>query len=141
MTLRYNVGDIVVLGDNVDVDLCEKFTPGTKVRIVEKCLGGRDGDHYTVVRLEDGTALWWVYDHEINHGATAMVDKGVNSSMNKSYFMLFGDNSYEMDLEVYPDKESLLEALEEAHANYEHVRVIYGEEVKVKTKYILCEEE
>lgn len=68
MTLKYKLGDVVVLGENVDT--YKGFTPGVKVRIGELCDAGTDREHYTIYTLGSKGSEWWVYDGEINHRAT-----------------------------------------------------------------------
>ena len=68
-TLKYKVGDVVVLAENVDQDDEQTFIPGALVEI--KVLP--DDEHYTVALKNDPFDIWWVTDDEINHEATALL--------------------------------------------------------------------
>lgn len=71
-TLRYKVGDEVVLGVNVDVNTLRGIAPGAIVKItdVHEC---SEPPHYTV---RHGNNLhWWIEDKEINHEVTEMWSK------------------------------------------------------------------
>ena len=66
-TLKYKVGDVVVLAENVDQNDEQTFIPGALVGI--KVIP--DDEHYTVALKNDPSDIWWVTDDEINHEATA----------------------------------------------------------------------
>lgn len=70
MALKYKLGDVVVLGENVDSDYGKYFTPGVKVRIDRLHDNNHLDEHYTVYRVGGKGGKWWVYDDEINHKAT-----------------------------------------------------------------------
>jgi len=77
MSLKYKLGDVVVLGENVDTS--RGFTPGVKVRIGGLCDAGTYIDHYTVYTIDSKCSRWWVYDDEINHKATEELQKSNES--------------------------------------------------------------
>lgn len=73
MSLKYKLGDVVVLDENVDTH--KGFTPGVAVRIGELCSVGTDREHYTIYTLGSKGRVWWVYEDEINHEATEDLQK------------------------------------------------------------------
>lgn len=91
MSLKYKVGDIVVLGD-VEEDFNRYFYQGVHVKIEQLCEEAPE-PHYTVVVDVDGEEkFWWVEDHEINHTATAAlngVEQVPQTSNEKAPFVSF----------------------------------------------------
>ena len=75
MTLKYKLDDLVVIGENVESDHEEYFTPGVLVRIADLCAEGSVDEHYTISRVDGKGGAWWVYDNEINHNATEELQK------------------------------------------------------------------
>lgn len=76
MTLKYKLGDVVVLGENVGRDYREYFTPGVLVRVEQLCDEGNIYDeHYTIYRIDGEGGAWWVQDSEINHEVTEALQK------------------------------------------------------------------
>ena len=78
-TLKYKVGDVVVLAENVDQNDEQTFIPGALVEI--KVIP--DDEHYTVALKNDPSDIWWVTDDEINHEATALLQ-----TSNKSGYLV-----------------------------------------------------
>jgi len=77
MSLKYNLDDVVVLGETVDTH--KGFTPGVAVRIGGLCYAGTDDEHYTVYTLGSKGRVWWVGESEINHEATEELQKSNES--------------------------------------------------------------
>ena len=73
MTLKYKVGDVVVLADNVEQNWRKTFVPGVAVKIDEKFENQTCNDHYTVTLKSDPSDFWYIDDSEINHEATALL--------------------------------------------------------------------
>ena len=73
MTLKYKVGDVVVLADNVEQNWRKTFVPGVAVKIDEKFENQTCNDHYTVTLKSDPSDFWCINDSEINHEATALL--------------------------------------------------------------------
>ena len=70
-TLKYKVGDVVVLAENVDQNWRKTFVPGVAVKIDQLCDLNSDGEHYSVKLVSDPSDYWYIKDAEINHEATA----------------------------------------------------------------------
>src|SRR5690606_3112564 len=70
MTLKYKVGDVVVLADNVDQNWRKTFVPGVSVKIDQLCDHNSDDEHYNVRLVSDLSQVWYIKDEEINHEAT-----------------------------------------------------------------------
>lgn len=70
MTLKYKVGDVVVLADNVDQNWRKTFVPGVNVKIDQLCDHNSDDEHYNVRLVSDLSQVWYIKDEEINHEAT-----------------------------------------------------------------------
>jgi len=70
MTLKYKVGDVVVLVENVEQNWNKTFVPGVAVKIYQLCDHNRDDEHYTVRLISDPSDFWYIKDDEINHEAT-----------------------------------------------------------------------
>jgi hypothetical protein len=77
MSLKYNLDDVVVLGETVDTH--KGFTPGVAVRIGGLCDAGTDVEHYTIYTLGSKGRVWWVGESEINHEATEELQKSNES--------------------------------------------------------------
>ena len=73
MSLKYKLGDVVVLGENVDA--YKSFTPGALVRIGQLCRVGSNDQHYSIYPMGSRDSQWWVQDSEINHEATEALQK------------------------------------------------------------------
>lgn len=73
MALKYKIGDLVVLGENVDT--YRGFTPGAIVRIGELRNVEIGDGHYIVHTIYGNGEIWGLYDNEINHKATEELQK------------------------------------------------------------------
>lgn len=71
MSLKYKVGDVVVLAENVEQNWRKTFVPGVAVKIEDKYENQTCNDHYTVTLKSDPSDFWCINDSEINHEATA----------------------------------------------------------------------
>lgn len=70
-TLKYKVGDVVVLAESVGQNWRKTFVPGVSVKI-DKLFDFNSGDeHYTVRLVSDPSDFWYINDSEIDHEATA----------------------------------------------------------------------
>lgn len=70
-TLKYKVGDVVVLATNVEQNWNKTFVPGVAVKICQLCDHNSNDEHYTVSLVSDPSDYWYIMDKEINHEATA----------------------------------------------------------------------
>lgn len=73
MTLKYKVGDVVVLAENVDRNRDKTFVPGVAVKIEQLCSHNSNDEHYTVSLVSDPSDYWYIMDKEINHNTTAFL--------------------------------------------------------------------
>ena len=71
-TLKYKVGDVVVLADNVDQNWRKTFVPGVSVKI-DQLYPNTGEEHYVVKLVTDPSDFWYIKDDEINHEATALL--------------------------------------------------------------------
>jgi len=72
-TLKYKVGDVVVLADNVDQNYNKTFVPGVAVKICQLCDHNSNDEHYTVSLVSGPSDYWYIKDDEINHETTAFL--------------------------------------------------------------------
>lgn len=72
-TLKYKVGDVVVLADNVDQNRRKTFVPGVAVKIDQLCDFNSNDEHYNVSLVSDPSDYWYIKDAEINHETTALL--------------------------------------------------------------------
>lgn len=72
-TLKYKVGDVVVLAENVDQNWNKTFVPGVAVKICQLCDRNSNDEHYTVSLVSDPYDYWHIVDKEINHETTALL--------------------------------------------------------------------
>lgn len=73
MTLKYKVGDVVVLAENVEQNRRKTFVPGVAVKIDQLCDFNSGDEHYTVILVTDPSYFWYIKDDEINHETTALL--------------------------------------------------------------------
>ena len=73
MSLKYKVGDAVVLAENVDQNRRKTFVPGVAVKIDQLCDFNSNDEHYTVSLVSDPSDYWYIKDAEINHETTALL--------------------------------------------------------------------
>lgn len=73
MTLKYKVGDVVVLAENVEQNWSKTFVPGVAVKIDQLCDFNSNDEHYTVSLVSDPSDYWYIVDKEINHETTALL--------------------------------------------------------------------
>ena len=71
-TLKYKVGDVVVLADNVDQNWRKTFVPGVSVKI-DQLYPNTGEEHYVVKLVTDPSDFWYIKDDEINHETTALL--------------------------------------------------------------------
>lgn len=79
MSLKYKIGDIVVLGENVDA--YNGFLPGVKARVGEVCFSAEGDNYYTIYHVDGEGRPWWVEGFEVNHEAT----EALQAEMARSY--------------------------------------------------------
>lgn len=72
MTLKYKVGDVVVLADNVDQNWRKTFVPGVSVKI-DQLYPNTGEEHYVVKLVTDPSDFWYIKDDEISHETTALL--------------------------------------------------------------------
>ena len=72
-TLKYKVGDVVVLAANVEQNWNKTFVPGVAVKIYQLCDFNSNDEHYTVSLVSDPSDYWYIKDAEINHETTALL--------------------------------------------------------------------
>ena len=72
MTLKYKVGDVVVLADNVEQNWRKTFVPGVSVKI-DQLYPNTGEEHYVVKLVTDPSDFWYIKDDEINHETTALL--------------------------------------------------------------------
>ena len=72
-TLKYKVGDVVVLAENVDQNWRKTFVPGVAVKICQLCGHNSNDEYYTVSLVSDPSDYWYIKDDEINHETTALL--------------------------------------------------------------------
>lgn len=72
-TLKYKVGDVVVLAENVEQNRNKTFIPGVAVKIDQLCDFNSNDEHYTVSLVSDPSDYWYIKDTEINHETTALL--------------------------------------------------------------------
>lgn len=70
MTLKYELGDVVVLAENVEQNWRKTFVPGVAVKIDQLCDFNSDDEHYTVRLVSDPSDYWYIVGNEIDHEAT-----------------------------------------------------------------------
>ena len=70
-TLKYKVGDVVVLAESVDRNY--RFVPGMAVKIYQLCDFNSSDEHYIVSLVSDPSDFWYINDSEINHETTALL--------------------------------------------------------------------
>jgi len=73
MSLKYKVGDVVVLAENVEQNWDKTFVPGVAVKIDQLCDHNSNDEHYTVSLVSDPSDYWYIVDKEINHETTAFL--------------------------------------------------------------------
>ena len=73
MSLKYKVGDVVVLAANVEQNWNKTFVPGVAVKIHQLCDFNSNDEHYTVSLVSDPSDYWYIKDAEINHETTALL--------------------------------------------------------------------
>lgn len=104
MTLKYKVGDVVVLAANVEQNYNKTFVPGVAVKICQLCDHNSNDEHYTVSLVSDPSDYWYIVDKEINHETTALLQMSNQSGY------LVQKISVENDVVPYAVSDSQLKA-------------------------------
>ena len=83
MTLKYKVGDVVVLAENVEQNRRKTFVPGVAVKIDQLCDDIINDEHYIISLMSNPSDYWYINGSEINHEATAKLQ-----TSNKSGYLV-----------------------------------------------------